>query len=246
MKSVSFSITRVNRLRRAAVRARTLIAERPDSWPVQSPSNGYFADGYDANDLIRVFDTLWLKDGFAPRAYETGGSSRGIIWAVPADVPLDAPGEWFRLEHTWLPRPPGVVPLMQAIEGDGTPWSYVSASILSREAVEFGARWPGLVWSDQTILSKPPRQADDPDASDDEWSLTGDAPVGNWTWHRAAPRTWKPTYAERGTTRKIVLHIYNPVYGNKIYRATDTYPAGSYDCRTRTTVLCTGEGGIDY
>ena len=65
MKSVSFSITRVNRLRRAAVRARTFLAERRDRWPVESPSNGWFAYA-DANDLISVFDTLWLKAGFAP------------------------------------------------------------------------------------------------------------------------------------------------------------------------------------
>ena len=87
------------------------------------------------------------------------------------------------------PKPPGAVPLMQAIEGDGSPWSYLSASILRREAAEFGARWHGCVWSGQTILSKPPRQADDPDVSDDPPKLTGDAPVGNWTWHRAVPRT---------------------------------------------------------
>ncbi len=242
MKSISFSITRVNHLRRAAVRARTLIAERPDPWLVQGPSNACFTDGHDANDLIRVFDTLWLKDGFTPCAYEDGGSSRGVIWAVPADAPLNDPGERFRVEDTWLPQPPGAVPLMQAIEGDGSPWSYLSASILLREAEEFGARWPGLVWSGQTILSEPPRQADDPA----EWSDTGDAPVGNWTWRRAAPSTWEPTYAERGTTRRIVLHIYNPVYGNKVYRATDTYRAGSYDCKTRTRVLCTGEGSILY
>ena len=146
MKSVSFSITQVNRLRSAAVEARTLLAERPDPWPVR-----------DADDLIRVFDTLWLKAGFALHAYDSGGSARGIIWAVPADAPLVAPGEWSRLEDTWLPQPPEAVPLMQTIEGDGSPWSYLSASILHREAAEFGARWPGLVWTDQTILSKPPR-----------------------------------------------------------------------------------------
>ena len=33
---------------------------------------------------------------------------------------------------------------MQAIEGDGSPWSYLSASILSREAEEFGAMWHGV------------------------------------------------------------------------------------------------------
>ena len=178
MKSVAFSITRVNHLRRAAVRARTLLAERPDRRLVQSPSNGWFAYGYDANDLVRVVDTLRLKAGFAPHAYDSGGSISGVIWAVPADAPLDAPGEWARLEDTWLPRPPGAVPLMQAIEGDGSPWSYLSASILSREATEFGARWPGYVWTGQTILSKPPCQADDPDVADDERKPTGDTPVG--------------------------------------------------------------------
>ena len=71
MKSVSFSITQVNRLRSAAVEARTLLAERPDPWPVR-----------DADDLIRVFDTLWLKAGFALHAYDSGGSARGIIWAT--------------------------------------------------------------------------------------------------------------------------------------------------------------------
>ena len=89
---------------------------------------------------------------------------------------------------------------MQAIEGDGSPWSYLSASILRREAAEFGPIWHGCVWSDQTILSKPTQQADGPDATDDALKLTGDAPVGNWTWHGAVPRTWKPTYADRGTT----------------------------------------------
>ena len=133
---------------------------------------------------------------------------------------------------------------MQAIEGDGSPWSYLSASILSREAAEFGAVWHGCVWSDQTILSKPPRQAGGQDASDDALKLTGDAPVGNWTWHDAVPRTWTPTYADMGATREVVLHIHHPIGGEEIYRATDTYPAGSYDGKTETTVLCTGDRGV--
>ena len=244
MKSFSFSITRVNRLRRAAERAR-MVADDPDPRPVGSPSNGWFASAYDANDLVRVFDTLRLKAGFALHAYEyrEGSNGNGIIWAVPADASLVAPDDCPRLEDTWLqpPRPPGAVRLMQAIEGDGSPWSYLSASILCREAAEFGAIWHGCVWSDQTILSKPPRQADGQDASDDARKLTGDAPVGNWTWHGPVPRAWKPTYTETGTTREVVLHIHNPISGEEIYRATDTYPADSYDGKTETTVLCTGD-----
>ena len=239
MKSVSFSIRRVNRLRRAAERARTVGAEDRDLRPVGSASDGWSASVYRANELLRVFDMLRLKAGFALHAYEfrAGSNGNGIIWAVPADAALVAASECPRVEDTWLqpPRPPRAVRLMEAIEGDGSPWSYLSASILSREAAEFGAIWHGCVWSDQTILSKPPRQGDDAP------KLTGDAPVGNWTWHGAVPRTWKPTYADKGATREVVLHIHDPIGQERIYRATDTYPAGGYDGKTETTVLCTSD-----
>ena len=220
-------------------------AEHPDPWLERSQSDDWCASAYDANDLIRVFDTLWLKAGFALHAYEyrAGDNGNGIIWAVPADAPLLAPDQCPRLEDRFLdpPRPPGAVPLMQAIEGDGSPWSYLSASILSREAAEFGAIWHGCVWSDQTILSKPPRQADGQEALDEARELTGDVPIGNWTWRGSAPRTWKPTYSDRGTTREVVLHIHNPIGQEEAYRATDVYPAGSYDGETERTVLCTGD-----
>ena len=243
MNSVSFGIGRVNRLRRAAEKARKL-ASAPDRLAEANPFSGRWSDSDGANDLIGVFDALRLKAGFGLRAfvYREGRNGNGIIWAVQADAPPVAADECPRLEDTWLqpPRPPGAVPLMQAIEGDGSPWSYLSASILSREAAEFGAIWHGCVWSDQTILSKPPQQADDPDA-DDARKLTGDAPVSHWTWRGAAPGTWKPTYADRGTSREVVLHIHKPIGGEEIYRATDTYPIGSYDGQTETTVLCTGD-----
>ena len=49
-----------------------------------------------------------------------------------------------------------------------------------------------------------------------------------------------------GTTWDVVVHIHNPIGGNEVYRATDTYPAGSYDGKTEYTVLCTGEGYVVY
>ena len=194
--------------------------------PVGSASDGWIASAYDANDLIRVFDTLWLKAGFALHAYEyrAGGNGNGIIWAVPSDAPRLAPDECPKLEDTWLPRPPGAVPIMQAIGGDGSPWSYLSASIMCREAAEFGAIWHGCVWSDQAIISQPPRDANGHDASDDPLKLTRDAPVSNWTGHGPAPRTWKPTYAD--SQGVPIRYTQQPVSGSVNYGTTVHIPRG--------------------
>ena len=244
MNPISFSITRVNRLREVAENAREIPMHDTDP---SGEGRAFSATDY-ANDLLGVFDTLSLKPEFAlyAFAYRDFYGGNGRIWAVPADsVPVASDGRP-RLEDERMQRPPGAVPLMHAIEGDGSPWSYLSASILSREAAEFGAWWHGCDWSVHTILSKPPQQADDPDVSDDDWQLTGEAPVGNWTWHGPVPHTWEPTFAEIGTTKEVVLHVRNPIGQERIYRATDTYRGGSYDGKTETEVLCSGEGGIVF
>ena len=107
MKSVSFSIRRVNRLRRAAERTRIVPVADRDLSPLGGPSNGWIASACNPNDLVGVFDTLWLKVGFALHAYEyrEGSNGNGIIWAVPADAPLVAPDECARLVDTWLAPP---------------------------------------------------------------------------------------------------------------------------------------------
>ena len=95
MKSTSFSIERVQRLRRAAEQARALPSKHRELRPERERSDGWIASAYDASDLIKVFDTLWLKTGFSPHAYEyrSGPDGNGIIWAVPIENPLLAPEE---------------------------------------------------------------------------------------------------------------------------------------------------------
>lgn len=244
------SIERVARLRRAAERARELLLDHHDTGPEREQSHGWFATAYDANESVNVLDTLQLKAGFALRAYEyrSGPHGNGFMWAVPIENRLLAPEERPSVEDTGLsrPKPPGAIPLMRAIEGDGSPRSYLSASILHREAAEFGACWHGCFWSPQTILSGLPRQTDEPDVSDDEQKLAFDVPLGEWTWHSAVPSTWEPAYAETGKTRKVVLHVHDPAGEDHICRATDIYRADSYDCTTKSNVLCTGDSGVIF
>ena len=54
--------------------------EHPDQWLERSQSDDWCASAYDANDLIRVFDTLWLKAGFALHAYEYRAGDNVLAW----------------------------------------------------------------------------------------------------------------------------------------------------------------------
>lgn len=95
----TFSITRVNRLRRAAERARALPFEETDFRP-----HGYLPEwqqriaGNYANDLLRVFDTLWLKPGlnYVPPCsdqVETETARSGRCRPIPnTSIPAKVPG----------------------------------------------------------------------------------------------------------------------------------------------------------
>jgi len=235
----SFGIIRVNRLRKAAERAREgrdskLFSLDRDSFP---RDDGWSVSLIDPANLLKVFKTLRLKDGFALHGYEftSGGNGNGVIWAVPFDAPVLKPEECPKLEDVFLepPKPPGAVELMKAIEGDGSPWSYLSASMLGREAAEFGAAWHGSSWTEHTILAKPP------------WEMASLAasPVEVWEGDDIALGAWKPAYRKRGEAKEIVLHSYSRLETEAVYRATDTYQPGSYDFEMDVVRVCFGGGG---
>ena len=110
----SFGIIRVNRLRKAAERARegrdSEFSLDRDSFP---RCDGWSVSFIDPTNLLKVFKTLWLKDGFALHGYEftSGGNGNGVIWAVPFDAPVLKPEECPRLEDVFLepPKPPGAI-----------------------------------------------------------------------------------------------------------------------------------------
>ena len=245
MKALPFAIGRVNRLRRTAMNAR----ETPDYGLDWSRGGSWsFAHGQ-ANDLLRVFDTLWLKQGFVLYAYAYrefhGGNGR--IWAVPTDsVPVES-REGLSPQDERISRPSGAIPLMRAIEGDGSPWSYLSASILSREASEFGAFWHGLDWSVHTILSRPPRQADDSDVSVADRGGRRRRTRGQLEVAWSSSRDMGADLRGGGKNQEDrPAHVHNPIVREHVYRATDTYRAGSYLRKTETEVLCEGDGGFVF
>jgi len=150
--SPRYSANKVNTLRNHAQNFNALPEITIEGWS-KSPVNPI--------NLLTAFPSISLRQGFVLRGYvfRAGGNGNGIIWVVPESSPFLEPEDCIKLDDYFLspPKPPDALDdLMEAIEGDGTPWSYLSASLFKREAQEFGALWHGRSWCDQSILGKSP------------------------------------------------------------------------------------------
>jgi hypothetical protein len=180
--------------------------------------------------------------------YRAGGNGNGFVWAVPEGAPFPKPEACPRLEGAFLqpPKPPGALDdLLDAIEGDGTPWSYMSASLFAREAAEFGALWHGCSWSTHVILGRDPwaTPPEEPERSPME-GPTGAADV--WTWRDEKPARWEPCYRAARSERAIVFYTFNGLGQEMIYRWTDTYKKGSYNFTTNREQVAEGRGGFVF
>ncbi len=159
----TFPATKVEQLRKQAGKAAELPEDVPSGWS-KSP--------VDPMALLAVFKPLHIKDGYILRAYQfrEGGNGNGFVWAMPVDADFPDPEACPRLENVVLepPVPPAALDdYMNAIDGDGTPWSYMCASILAREMAEFGAMWHGCDWDTHTILGADPLKNVDTGDSED-------------------------------------------------------------------------------
>ena len=242
---VVFPIARVNRLRKEAERA------RDTSMHNDAEAGRIFNATAYAQRLLDVFETLALKPEFALCAYAFRGDfgGNGRVWAVPVDSGHDAERDIASMrDNEWMRRPPGAVPLMQAIVGDGTPWSYLSASILAREATEFGALLHDRDWSLHTIFATPPwESADAGDApGSDTQAAKDDSPTGEWSLHAPAPDLWEPVFVEDGAIRRVTLCIHSPYWRETLYRVTDSFEGDSYEGRTEGEILSSGPDGLIF
>lgn len=228
----TFSITKVNRLRRRAERSREIDpGVLVDGWQ-QSP--------VDPMELLRVFKPLRIKVGFTLRAFVLGGANaNGVVWAVPEGTPMpdvDADASLFD-----PPRPADTIDdFMEVIDGDGSPWSYLCASILAREAVEFGARWHGCNWSTVEIVGRDPWAKG---TRKTMWSSEASADRAAWIWEEPRPVAWEPTVSTVGEEIEVVFHSYTGLGQEVISRCEDRFAKGSCVFRNREVVLAAGPGG---
>lgn len=241
MRITVFPITRIRKLRKNAQRAAALPEFIPSGWSKSAVAPGR---------LLECFSSIRLKPGFRLRAFQfrEGGNGNGFIWALPDGVPFPDPDECPRLDGRFLdpPKPPGAVEVLEAIEGDGSPWSYLSASIFAREAGEFGAMWHGISWGVEEILWRPPFVTRDASTEPhiEAYLLSPDEEGSEWRWVSKPPDLWRPscTFDFDGAT---VAFLTRTGLGRESIRLhVDRYRHGSYQFETGVTDVAEGPRGF--
>ena len=230
--ALSVPVCRVNALRRAAASASEFPGDSPEGWS-KSP--------VDAMDLLQMFPALHLKAGFILRAYRLfdGGNGNAVVYAMSAGAPFPEPGDWPQnSEHFFVPPvlPGAVEDVMQVVEGDGSPWSYMSSSIFARELAEFGAKWHGCSWSTHTILGGNP-ETDPVDCVE----MSG---PDTWIWLEPEPEDWRPSVAEGDGHVTVTFYTHTALGAERVVRHTDTYEPGMYRFTSEETVIA--EGGLGF
>lgn len=220
----------------------------------------------DPMTLLVAFTSLYIKKEFTFRAFKHHGCCEGLgnVWVVPVSSPSPAPEEyemvhWSKVpcpfpicegcgdinaeaETFKLPRPPDALDnVMEAIGGDGTPQSYLSASIFAREIAEFGAIWPGLVWSTHTILGGDP------------WTISHDwgeyqAPSlkESWDWLDRKPTEWSPSVVRNDEVITVKFYTFSGLVQQAIYCYTDTYKINNYKFEYNVKIVAEGPGGFIF
>jgi hypothetical protein len=240
MTICNFDLRRLTALRRRVERAQ----QRKEP-----PPAGWSKSAFDPVGVVNAFDALRLRTGFTIRAYQyyCAGNGHAVVWAMPAGSDFPEPQDCSVRAGGSLepPRPPGALDdVMEVIEGDGSPWSHISASLFWREIREFGAYWHGCDWSSHSLLDRNPLSVP---ARGRQRGV--DWPSGrarDWHWLRPEPADWRPAVRRRGASVTVTFCTFNAAVRQKIARHSDRYESGSYCFVPTVETLATGPSGFIY
>jgi hypothetical protein len=229
-----YDLREVQQLRSAAAHAAAFPEDYSEGWQ-KSP--------IDPCALLCAFPSLRLRQGYTLRAYSfrAGGNGNAFVYSMPTGSPFPEPKECARDRGHFLEPPiplDALADVMDAIEGDESPWSYVSASLLSRELREFGARWHGCEWGTHVILEANPINGPRPSAD-----MTTDA--SQWEWIEPEPQEWRPVVvmSEPITVR---FFTYTGLGAERIVRHLDSFRPGKYQFDVQDTPIAQGPGGFIF
>lgn len=239
-----FPIEVIRRFRRQARSVRQTLENRgPNEWCRAE---------FDAARLVYIFPALTLRPGYRllTYLYRSGGNGNGSVVtfaedsepcraaaAVPAGTPIvRVPG-----------KEDGAGWPMEAIDGDGSPLAYLSASLLAREFREVGAMWHGIDWDVESVLA--PTLA---------WLQGGGRSskhnrallkvMAELDWPSGMPpvEEFAPVVCITGKAVRVDFYTYSELGGRHVTRWTDSYAAGSYVPSMVRERVASGPGGFVF
>jgi internalin A len=189
-------------------------------------------------DFLSSFPVLGVKHGFALRAYRDWSQDRsGVVWAMPAHVEYPEPSQcklvWLPFRSHALPRPGDALDdAMEAITGDGSPWSYLCALALQRRLMNFGCTWcatsqPFLTQTELVLGDNPWKSG-----LADRFQVSP-TNVGAWTWRAAMPRWWEPrveAWENQVVVTMFTVDVPTSIcpYWTEVRMYTATFTPGKY------------------
>ncbi|MCB8968562.1 MAG: hypothetical protein R3E31_12920 [Chloroflexota bacterium] len=234
--AIIFPVQDVNMLRNRATDAWA------DRFPEELPE-GWSVSTLDLRPFLAVFPPLALKPGYTLRAYQFYYHRDGntVVWALPETAVFPPPDPQADDDP---PAPPEALDnVMAAITGDETPWSYLCASILSREINEVGTFGHGSEWAADHLLGASPWDANGQTA----YTSPDQGPTGSanaWQWHTAEPENWQPAVYTDAQQITVAFYTYSGLGMQTITRHTDFYKPGSYIPLHQQQVVASGPQGF--
>ncbi len=212
--------------------------------------------------LLKEIHHLRLRKGFVLRASERKDfyGALNIIWALPVefadeketeDIPFaeirrplpenaDFTDAFDLCEEFIVKKPKHGMNIMEAVDGDHTPVSYLLASVFAREVLELGAFWHGIAWGFHTVLT------------DDPWKMEWDedryenvpSEEEEWKFLEKRPDTWAPVVSLDKDEVVVRFRTYTAMGMETIYEFADTYREGSYAFEWNIRKIAEGRGGF--
>lgn len=210
--------------------------------PADAEEGAWHKTGFDPRRIVAAVPALHVKVGFRLHAYvfQERRDRNGVVWALPDDAafpdPDDCPEEELPVRAWTLERITEMIPphpddalldVMEAIDGDKSPLSYLSASLLARELSEFAAEGHGIFWGDHRLVT------------DTHWrQATG------WQWQMDKPSERQPTFYRNDSGVTILFYTYLALGQEILIQHVDFYPGGSYAFTSTEQTIAIGGAGF--
>jgi hypothetical protein len=240
-RAEAFSAAEIKKIRDTV--AKTVVV--PENTP-----EGWSKSRVNPNKLLDVFKPLKMRKDFVLRAYifREDGNGNGVVWAMPSSAEFPEPKDCPTLENHLLkaPKPSEALDdVMEAIEGDNSPWSYLAASLLRREFSEFGAVWHGSRWSTHYVLDDDPWKGGAAKSDDLAMERPNSEP-DKWKWLEDRPKSYAPEVKIEKDRVTVTVYTYSGLKTECIYRHVDTYRPGKYRPKVVEKLIAEGQGGFVF